>query len=53
MLVGSFLFADWLIPFVYNITITGFRHSVYAWILLGSVLGLYYSQQGEKSGITA
>jgi hypothetical protein len=49
MLVGSFLFADWLIPFVYNITITGFRHSVYAWILVGSVLGLYY-QQREKVG---
>jgi hypothetical protein len=53
MLVGSFLFADWLIPFVYNITITGFRHSVYAWILVGSVLGLYYQQQGEKGGTKA
>ncbi len=46
MLVGSFFFADWLIPFVYNITITGFRHSVYAWILVGSVLGIYYTNQG-------
>ena len=46
MLVGSFFFADWLIPFVYNITITGFRHSVYAWILVGSVLGIYYANQG-------
>jgi hypothetical protein len=53
MLVGSFLFADWLIPFVYNITITGFRHSVYAWILIGSVLGLYYQQQGEIGGANA
>lgn len=45
MLAGSFLFADWLIPFVYNITITGFRHSVYAWILLGSVLSIYFNQE--------
>lgn len=30
MLIGSFVFADWLIPFAYNITITGFRHSVYS-----------------------
>jgi hypothetical protein len=51
MLIGSFLFADWLIPFVYNITITGFRQSLYAWILLGSVLGLYFKiQDGDEVG---
>jgi hypothetical protein len=49
MLAASFWFADWLIPFVYNITITGFRHSVYSWILLGSVLGIYFNMQ-EKCG---
>lgn len=38
---GSFLFADWLIPFVYNVTISGFRHSVYTWLLLGSVISIY------------
>jgi O-antigen ligase len=48
MLVGSFLFADWLIPFVYNITITGFRHSVYSWILVGSVVGIYYKQKEKR-----
>jgi hypothetical protein len=42
ILIGSFLFADWLIPFVYNITITGFRQSVYVWILVGSAVGIYY-----------
>ncbi len=45
MLFTSFLFADWLIPFVYNITITGFRHSVYSWILFGTVLGLFFQMQ--------
>ena len=45
MLFGSFLFADWLIPFVYNITITGFRQSVYSWILLGSVLNIYLNRE--------
>lgn len=49
MLIGSFWFADWLIPFAYNITITGFRHSVYTWILLGSVLGLYYRLQAGET----
>lgn len=40
LLVASFAFADWLIPFVYNITIRGFQHSVYSWLLLGSLVPL-------------
>jgi hypothetical protein len=48
MLVASFVFADWLIPFVYNIRITGFAHSVYSWILFGSVLGIYYRLQEKQ-----
>jgi hypothetical protein len=51
MLVGSFIFADWLIPYVYNITITGFSHSVYSWILLGSGLGLYFRTEEIRSGV--
>ena len=40
--IGSFWFADWLIPFVYNITISGFRHSVYSWLLLGTLVSIDY-----------
>jgi len=40
LLVASFAFADWLIPFVYNITIKGFQHSAYSWLLLGSLVPL-------------
>jgi hypothetical protein len=40
LLAGSFFFADWLIPFVYNITIAGFRHSVYTWLLLGTLISI-------------
>ncbi len=40
LLIASFAFADWLIPFVYNITIKGFQHSVYSWLLLGSLVPL-------------
>jgi hypothetical protein len=47
LLIGSFVFAEWLIPFVYNLTITGFSHSVYSWVLLGSVLGIYFKQEEE------
>jgi hypothetical protein len=48
--ISSFLFADWLIPYVYNITITGFRHTVYSWLLLGSVLGLANSSKDKEHG---
>lgn len=40
LLVASFAFADWLLPFVYNITIKGFQHSLYSWLLLGSLVPL-------------
>ncbi len=40
LLIASFAFADWLLPFVYNITIKGFQHSVYSWLLLGSLVPL-------------
>jgi O-antigen ligase len=38
--ISSAPFADWLIPFVYNIGIEGFAHSVYSWILLGTLVAL-------------
>ena len=40
MLAASFAFADWLLPFVYNISIKGFRHSLYTWLLVGSIPAL-------------
>ena len=52
MLVGSFFFADWLIPFVYNITITGFSHSVYSWIFIGTVLGLYFQKEAHQDDVS-
>lgn len=38
--ISSAPFADWLIPFVYNIGIEGFSHSVYSWMLLGTLVAL-------------
>jgi len=48
MAIGSFWFADWLIPFVYNITINGFRHSVYTWLLLGTLVSINYFNLKEN-----
>lgn len=42
-LVGTLLAAwlgDWLLPFVYNIGLTGFRSSVLAWLFLGALVAL-------------
>ena len=46
LLLASFVFADWLIPFVYNITIRGFQHSVYSWLLIGTLVPLL-QQHGQ------
>ena len=45
---NSFIIAEFLMPFVYNLTITGFRHSVYSWLLLGAVIALDYSTKGDQ-----
>jgi O-antigen ligase len=39
MLVAGFL-GDWLIPFVYNVGLVGFRSSVFGWIFLGGLVAL-------------
>lgn len=40
LVICSFFFADWLIPFVYNVTFKGFQHSLYSWLLVGSLVPL-------------
>ncbi len=47
VLVASGIFAEWLIPFVYNTTIRGFRHTVYSWLLLGSLVWLERESRAE------
>jgi len=36
------MLGDWVLPFAYNQTITGFDNAVFTWIFLGGVAGLYY-----------
>jgi magnesium-transporting ATPase (P-type) len=43
--VASFFFAEWLLPYVYNLGLAGFRQSVYAWLLLGTLVGLGAGRQ--------
>lgn len=39
-MVAAFL-GDWLIPFIYNIGMEGYRSSMLAWVFLGSLIFLY------------
>jgi hypothetical protein len=48
LIVVSFFLADWLIPYVYNVGLNGFPQSIYAWLLLGTLVQLgLRAQAGE------
>jgi O-antigen ligase len=38
----AMMLGDWVLPFAYNQTITGFDNAVYSWIFLGSMVSLYH-----------
>ncbi|HEY3111050.1 MAG TPA: O-antigen ligase family protein, partial [Chloroflexota bacterium] len=40
---------DWLIPFVYNQTIAGFRYTVHSWVFLGFLGSLAIAQVGSNA----
>jgi hypothetical protein len=33
-------FGDWILPFAYNQTITGYKYTVYSWIFVGVLISL-------------
>src|SRR4030067_1664319 len=39
MLISGML-GDWIIPFVYNIGLSGFQSSMFGWLFLGGLLAL-------------
>jgi len=49
-LVAAFL-VDWVLPFTYNIGLSGFRASILPWIFMGGLIGIeniYFGQQTFK-----
>jgi hypothetical protein len=38
--ISSFFFADWLLPYVYNIGLRGFPQAAYTWLFLGTLVPL-------------
>lgn len=47
MLVSGLL-GDWFMPFLYNIGITGFRASIFAWFFLGGLIAVDRIHAGAK-----
>lgn len=42
------MLADWVLPFVYNIGLTGFRASVLGWLFLGGLAALWRQGEGDE-----
>jgi O-antigen ligase len=49
----AMMLGDWILPFAYNQTITGFDNAVFSWIFLGSMVSLYHiigvGEKGDKA----
>jgi O-antigen ligase len=43
----SMMLGDWVLPFAYNQTITGFDNAAFTWIFLGGLAALYYLKKSE------
>jgi hypothetical protein len=43
------VFADWILPFVYNIGFPGFQASVLVWLFLGGLVALERMSKGEST----
>ena len=44
----AMMLGDWVIPFAYNQTISGFDNASYTWILLGAMTSLYHIVQKDR-----
>jgi O-antigen ligase len=47
-MVAAFL-GDWVLPFVYNVGLSGFRASILPWIFIGGVISLEYMLRSSTS----
>ncbi len=43
----SMMLGDWVLPFAYNQTITGFDNAAFTWIFIGGMAALYYLKKSE------
>ncbi len=48
--VVSMMLGDWVLPFAYNQTISGFDNAAFTWILLGAMVSLHQQVVGHGQG---
>ncbi|MCL6511060.1 MAG: O-antigen ligase family protein [Anaerolineae bacterium] len=54
--IVAMMLGDWVLPFAYNQTITGFDNAIFTWMMLGGMVALYHiviqhSGQGVKKSL--
>jgi hypothetical protein len=47
----AMMLGDWVLPFAYNQTITGFDNASYTWIFLGGMVSLYHIEKARRTRI--
>lgn len=46
---ASMFFGDWILPFAYNQTITGFKYTVYSWFFVGVLISLRHMIERQRA----
>ncbi len=49
---ASMFFGDWILPFAYNQTISGYKYTVYSWIFVGVLISLRQLINRQRAGET-
>jgi hypothetical protein len=52
-LLVSGLLGDWILPFVYNVGLTGFRASLYGWLFMGGLIALQRLYSASNTNLPA
>jgi len=47
--IAAGLLGDWVLPFVYNVGLAGLRSSLFAWLFMGGLVGLWIKHNGQES----
>ena len=45
----AMMLGDWVLPFAYNQTITGFDNAAFTWVLLGGMVSLHHIQNARPA----
>ncbi len=50
-MMGAMMLNDWFLPFIYNGTLLGFDWDIYAWIMLGAMVGMEHWLTTRANGM--